>query len=161
MLRHLGRADESIAEGKLALEVDPLAMLTNQMLGNAYASARRYDLAIAQYQKGLDLHPNDSSLQYQLGWAYVYSGAFDKGIEAIRNSLAVDGVDPRLSPDLAYIDAMIGKRDQTRQILNRLLTLARNIPGIAGDDCAGVYRIGRAGASPELAGESVRTSIRR
>lgn len=128
MLRHLGRADESIAEGKLAIEVDPLAMLTNQMLGNAYASARRYELAIAQYRNGLDLHPNDSSLQYQLGWAYVYSGAVEKGIEAIRSSLAVDGVDPGLSPDLAYINAMIGKRDQTRQTLNRLLTLARNNP---------------------------------
>ncbi len=128
MLRHLGRADESIAEAKFAVEVDPLAMLTNQMLGNAYASARRYDLAIAQYQKGLDLHPNDSSLLYQLGWTYVYSGAFDKGIEAIRSSQALDGVDPRLSPDLAYIDAMTGKRDQTRQILNRLLILARDNP---------------------------------
>jgi tetratricopeptide (TPR) repeat protein len=128
MLRHLGRAEESIAEGKLALEVDPLAMLTNQMLGNAYASARRYDLAIAQYEKGLSLHPNDSSLRYQLGWAYVYSGAFDKGIEAIRSSLALDSVDPSLSPDLAYIDAMLGKRDTTRQILNRLLTLAKKNP---------------------------------
>ncbi len=65
---------------------------------------------------------------YQLGWAYVYSGAIDKGILSIRNSLAVDGVDPGLSPDLAYIDAMTGKRDQTRQILNRLLALAAKYP---------------------------------
>jgi tetratricopeptide (TPR) repeat protein len=128
MLRHMGRADESIAEGKLAIEVDPLSMLTNQMLGNAYASARRYDLAIAQYHKGLELHPNDSSLQYQLGWAYVYSGAVDKGVEAIRSSLAVDGGDPNLSPDLAYTDAMLGKPAETRQILNRLLTLAKKNP---------------------------------
>ena len=133
MLRHLGRADESIAEAKLAVEADPLAMLTNQMLGNAYANARLYDQAIAQYQKGLDLHPNDSSLQYQLGWAYVYNGAFDQGIEAIRRSQAVDGIGPSLSPDLAYIDSMLGKRDKTRQVLNRLLTLARKVqvsPGL-------------------------------
>jgi tetratricopeptide (TPR) repeat protein len=128
MLRHLGRADESIAEGKLALQVDPLAMLNNQLLGTAYARPRRYDMKIVQYNKGLELHPNDSSLQYQLGWVYVYSGAFDKGIEAIRRSLAADGGDPSLSPDLAYIDAMLGKRDQTRQILNRLLTLAKKNP---------------------------------
>jgi tetratricopeptide (TPR) repeat protein len=128
MLRHLGRAEESIAEGKLALEVDPLSMLTNQMLGNAYASARRYDLAIAQYRKGLELHPGNSSLEYQLGWAYWYSGAFDQGVEAIRSSQTADGVDPSLSPDLAYIDAMTGKRDQSRRILNRLLMLARNNP---------------------------------
>jgi serine/threonine protein kinase/TolB-like protein/Tfp pilus assembly protein PilF len=128
MLRHLGRADESIAEAKLALEADPLAMLTNQMLGDAYISARRYDLAIAQFQKALDLHPNDSTLQYQLGWAYLYAGVYDKGSENIRSSQAVDGVDPKLSPDLAYINAMVGKPDETRQTLNRLLTLARKYP---------------------------------
>jgi serine/threonine-protein kinase len=128
MLRHLGRADDSIAEAKLALEADPLAMLTNQMLGDAYTSARRYDLAITQFQKGLDLHPNESSLEYQLGWAYVYTGAYDKGVEIIRDSQAIDGVDPSLSPDLACIAAMIGKRDESRQILNRLLALAKKYP---------------------------------
>ncbi len=128
MLRHVGRVDESIVEGKLALEVDPLSMLTNQMLGDAYVNARRYDLAIAQFQKGLDLHPDDSTLQYQMGWAYLYSGAYDRGIETIRSSQAVDGVDPSLSPDLAYIYALTGKRDQTRGILNRLLSLAKNYP---------------------------------
>jgi tetratricopeptide (TPR) repeat protein len=128
MTRHLGRADESIAEAKLALEADPLAMLTNQMLGDAYISARRYDLAIAQLQKALDLHPNDTSLQYQLGWAYAYSGAYDQGMESIRSSQAIDGVDPQLSPDLAYINAMIGKPGKTRQTLTRLLALAQKNP---------------------------------
>lgn len=128
MTRHLGRADESIAEAKLALEADPLAMLTNQMLADAYISARRYDLAIAQLQKALDLHPNDSLLTYQLGWAYVFSGAYDQGLESIRNSQDADGVDPQLSPDLAYINAMTGKPDKTRQTLSRLLALAKKNP---------------------------------
>jgi serine/threonine protein kinase/Tfp pilus assembly protein PilF len=128
MLRHLGRADDSITQAKLALEADPLAMLTNQMLGDAYISARRYNLAIAQFQKALELHPDDSTLKYQLGWAYVYNGAYDKGIEIVRSSQAVDGVDPKLSPDLACINAMIGKPAETRQTLNRLLTLAKKYP---------------------------------
>jgi tetratricopeptide (TPR) repeat protein len=128
LLRHLGRADESIIEGKLALEADPLAIQTNQMLGNAYLSARRYDLAIAQFEKGLDLHPRDSALQYQLGWAYVYSRAIDKGIEAIRDSIEVDLGDPDLSPDVAYIDATRGRIREARQTLNRLLELARKHP---------------------------------
>jgi TolB-like protein/Tfp pilus assembly protein PilF/predicted Ser/Thr protein kinase len=127
MLRHLGRANESIAEAKLALEADPLAMLTNQMLGDAYASARRYDLAIAQFEKALELHPNHPALQYQLGWAYVYSKAYDKGIDYIKRSQAAE-VDPSLSPDLAYIDAITGKRNQAHQCLNRLLELAKKYP---------------------------------
>jgi tetratricopeptide (TPR) repeat protein len=98
------------------------------MLGNAYSSARHYHLAIPQYQKGLDLYPHDSSLQYQLAWAYVYSGAIEKGIGGIRSSLVAEGGDPNLSPDLAYINAMMGKRGQTRQILNHLLALDRKYP---------------------------------
>jgi len=128
MLRHLGRADESISKAKFALEADPLAMLTNQMLADAYISARRYDLAIAQLQKALDLHPNDSSLQYQLGWAYIYKGSYDQGKEIISNSQAAEGVDPQLSPDMACINAMTGKPGKTRETLHRLLTLAKNNP---------------------------------
>jgi tetratricopeptide (TPR) repeat protein len=110
---------------KKGLEVDPLGMITNQMLGNAYVNARKYDLAIAQFEKALELHPDDSTLLYHLGWAYVYSRAYEKGIKAIENSLAIEGVDPRLSPDLAYIDALIGKKDESRRILGRVLDLAR------------------------------------
>jgi eukaryotic-like serine/threonine-protein kinase len=123
--RHLGRAEESIMAAKKGLQVDPLAMITNQMLANAYVNARNYDLAIAQYQKALDLHPNDSTLLYHLGWAYAYTHAYDKGIEAIEKSLAIEGGDPQLSPDLAYIDALIGKKDESRRILGRVLDLAR------------------------------------
>jgi len=123
--RHLGRADESIIAAKKGLQVDPLAMITNQMLANAYVNARKYDLAIAQFQKGLELHPNDSTLLYHLGWAYVYSHAYDKGIEAIETSLAIEGGDPQLSPDLAYIDGLTGKKGEASQILGRVLDLAR------------------------------------
>jgi len=124
VLRHLGRAEESIAAAKRGMEVDPLGMITNQMLGNAYVDARKYDMAIAQYQRALELHPSDSTLLYHLGWAYVYIHAYDKGIDAIGNSLALEKGDPQLSPDLAYIDAIIGKADKARGILRRLLDLA-------------------------------------
>ena len=67
MLRHFGRADESIAQGMLAVEVDPLSMLTNQLLGDAYANARRYDLAVAQFQKGLELSPQRLVLAVSTG----------------------------------------------------------------------------------------------
>ena len=48
VLRHEGRKEESIVQAKPALELDPLSGLTNQALADAYASARQYDLAIAQ-----------------------------------------------------------------------------------------------------------------
>jgi tetratricopeptide (TPR) repeat protein len=58
----------------------------------------------------------------------VYSGSYEKGIESIRTSQAADGVDPSISPDLAYIASMLGRRDRTLQVLNKLLTLAKEYP---------------------------------
>jgi Flp pilus assembly protein TadD len=125
MLRYQGRVEESIAEAKRALELDPLAVLTNDVLGYAYVCAGRPDLTIAQSEAALELHPEDSGLHYLLGWAYVFQGVFDKGVEEIRKSHSMDGIDPDLSPDLAYIDAVTGKKAEARRILGRLLDLAK------------------------------------
>ena len=134
ILRYLGRAEESIAEGKRALELDPLAVLTNEVLAEAYLSARRYDLAIAQCRQALELHPEDSSLHNILGWAYFYQGKlttealYRKAVEEITKSLAIDGIDPAFSPDLAYINAVTGKKEEARKTLGRLLALAKQAP---------------------------------
>jgi TolB-like protein/Tfp pilus assembly protein PilF len=125
ILRHLGRAQESIASAKRGLVADPLSMITNQMLGNAYVNARRYDLAIAQYQKALELHPNDSTLLHHLGWAYIYSGQFDKGLAAMESSSEQEVGDKRLDPYLAYIHAVTGNQKEARQTLSLLLELAK------------------------------------
>jgi tetratricopeptide (TPR) repeat protein len=128
ILRHLGRAEESIAAAKRGLEADPLAMITNQMLGNAYVNARRYGLAIAQYQKALELHPNDSTLLHHLGWAYVYNGQYDKGQAAIESSSKLEGLPERQDPYLAYIHAVNGNQKEARQTLSGLLELAKQYP---------------------------------
>jgi serine/threonine protein kinase/tetratricopeptide (TPR) repeat protein len=128
ILRYLGRADESIAEAKRAVELDPLSVLTNEVLAWAYLSARRYDLAIAQCQGALELHPESSSLQLILGWAYIYDGQHDKGVEAIAKSVAIDGTDLSFSPDLAYINAVTGKKEEARKTLSLLRELARQAP---------------------------------
>lgn len=128
MLRYLGRAEESIAQARRAIELDPLAVLSNQVLADAYLSARRYDLAIAQCQAALELHPEESSLHHILGWAYVYQGKYENGVESITKSLALDGVDPDFSPDLAYINAVRGRKGEARKTLGRLLALAKQAP---------------------------------
>jgi serine/threonine-protein kinase len=128
ILRYLGRAEESIAQAKRAVELDPLAVLTNQVLGEAYLSARRYDLAIAHCQAALEVHPEESSLLLILGWAYVYKGMYDKGAEAIAKSNAIDGVPSDISPDLAYINAVTGKPAEARKALRQLQILAHEAP---------------------------------
>jgi serine/threonine protein kinase/tetratricopeptide (TPR) repeat protein len=125
ILRYLGRADESITQAKRAVELDPLAVLTNQVLGEAYLSARSYDLAIAHCQAALEVHPEESSLLLILGWAYVYKGMYDKGAELIARSNEIDGIPRDMSPDLAYINAVTGKRAEARKTLRELQALSK------------------------------------
>jgi len=53
---------------------------------------------------------------------------YDQGIEAIQKSVALDGIDPSLSPDLAYAYGLMGKNAEARAILRQLLALAQQAP---------------------------------
>ena len=53
----LGRFDEAIAEGKRAVELDPLSPIINADLGITLYLARRYDDAIEQLRKTLVIDP--------------------------------------------------------------------------------------------------------
>jgi TolB-like protein/DNA-binding winged helix-turn-helix (wHTH) protein/Tfp pilus assembly protein PilF len=128
MLRHLGRREESIAEAKRALELDPLSPLTNEELGDAHLSARQYDAAIEQYQKTLELYPNQAAPRDSLGWAYVYKRMYDKGIEEIRKSIALYGEEPGLSPEIAFIYGITGRKGEAQKILDRLLSTSKTVP---------------------------------
>jgi tetratricopeptide (TPR) repeat protein len=128
VLRHLGRVEEGITQAKFALEADPLALQTNRMLGEVYITARRYDRAIAQFRRGLDLHPNDSSLLYEMAWAWLYEGDSAKARQAMLQSQSIEGVDPRLSPELAYMNAVTGKAEEARKTLRELIGLSTKYP---------------------------------
>ncbi len=53
----LGRFDESIVEAKRSVELDPLSMINNADFGNDYYYARRYDEAIGQLRKTIEIEP--------------------------------------------------------------------------------------------------------
>ena len=59
-----------MAEAQRAQELDPLSPEIVSQLGNVYLFARRYDEAIAQYQKALDLYPN-AGIRALLAYTYA------------------------------------------------------------------------------------------
>jgi serine/threonine protein kinase/tetratricopeptide (TPR) repeat protein len=75
-----GRYDESIAEAKRALELDPLSLAINGSLGAAYSYARKYDLAIEQYKKTLELDRNNFVTHQELFWTYGRKGMYPEAV---------------------------------------------------------------------------------
>src|SRR5215472_13212851 len=56
-LAAFGRFDEATAEGKRAIELDPLSPVINTDLGHTLINAHHYDEAIAQLRKTLEIDP--------------------------------------------------------------------------------------------------------
>jgi len=81
-----GRIEEAIAEGKRAVELDPLSPIINADLGVTFYLARRYDDAIKQLQKTLELDPDFFYAHYNLGVALQLKGDLPGAIREFEKS---------------------------------------------------------------------------
>jgi TolB-like protein/Tfp pilus assembly protein PilF len=115
----LGRFDESIAEGKRSIELDPLSMINNADFGNDYYFARRYDEAIAQLRKTIEMEPRSYLAHYYLGEALQLKGQMLDAIAEYRKAVELDD-DPFALALLGQSYARAGRRDEANKILTQL-----------------------------------------
>jgi len=91
LLMTLGRRDESVAEAQRALDVDPLSLPINLILGTMLNVAGRFDEALERSKRTLELSPNLSMALWGLGEAYKGKGMDAKALEALLLSKKVMG----------------------------------------------------------------------
>ena len=96
LLLLLGRINESFAESKKFLELDPVSESPVGHLGYHYLYARQYDEAIQQYQKDLQLVPRRNSWcsAVKLADAYYEKGMFGEAVEEYLKGFAQIGFTP-------------------------------------------------------------------
>ena len=68
LLGQSGRADESVAEARAAVERDPLSLMKRYQLALVLTLARRYDAAMAEVHGGLELDASYHLFYQPLGW---------------------------------------------------------------------------------------------
>ena len=73
----LGRNDESIVEMQRARELDPFSLAINTDLGLQAYYMHRFDAAIEQYLKTLEMDPSSAQLHLYLVSAYVARGRYE------------------------------------------------------------------------------------
>jgi len=115
----LGRFDESIAEGKRSIELDPLSMINNADFGNDYYFARRFDEAIAQLRRTIEMEPRSYLAHYYLGEALQLKGQMLDAIAEYRKAVELDD-DPFALALLGQSYARVGRRDEANKILTQL-----------------------------------------
>jgi TolB-like protein/Tfp pilus assembly protein PilF len=113
------RTEESLAECKLALKLEPSDLEINQHLGWYYLFARQYDRAIEQLQKTLEMGPAYYRARVLLGIAYGQKGAFSLAIKEFLQARLLEAT-PMLSGFLGYVYGMAGDQ-KALEILNDLL----------------------------------------
>jgi len=80
LLSGLGRHEEAFAEINKAHELDPFSISINFNIGGRLRYARRFDEAIAQFKKVLDMEPNHPLTHLVLAWTYDAKGMYTEAI---------------------------------------------------------------------------------
>lgn len=75
--------------------------LPHYNLGNRYLEKKRYDDAVEEYQKAIDLYDQDADFHLNMGVAYRKSEDFDLAEQCFRRAIAINDKDWMAWSDLA------------------------------------------------------------
>jgi TolB-like protein/tetratricopeptide (TPR) repeat protein len=121
LLSDLGREDESLAQMKRALELDPLSAIISRDVAWPLFFARRYDEAIQQLTVTLAGHPGYASAERLLARALAQKGDHAAAIRYFEG-LAQRDPGPRAACELAWVYALAGRADDAQGELARART---------------------------------------
>jgi TolB-like protein/tetratricopeptide (TPR) repeat protein len=121
-----GRFDEAIAVMKKAQRFDPLSANLSSDLAQAYYFARKYDLAVAEARRGLELEPGSLLENWSLGEALTMQGRFDEAIRAFEACIEPSGGAPQFVGLLGWGYGRAGRPAEARETLRRLRDLSRS-----------------------------------
>jgi eukaryotic-like serine/threonine-protein kinase len=116
LLTITGRHDQAIALAEHVAKVDPLAPIRQNTFGIVLYHARRYDDAVAQIKRSIDLDPRNYAATLMLGVMYETLG---KAQEAL--AIFDSHPDFRESPYIARTYALLGRRDDALRVLSGLV----------------------------------------
>ena len=109
-----------LAEMQRAAELDPLSLVINTNLGNAYLHNNRLDEAIAQFRKAIEMDPNFYFAQWSYGLALMLQKKIPEAIAQFEKATSItDDPIPLGMLGLGY--GLSGRKDDAQKILAKLL----------------------------------------
>ena len=124
-LKATGQHEAAIESCKRAQELEPLSLFLSLSLGWAYYFARRYDEALKQSAKVLDMDPNFGFAYWHRGMVFIQQQNFTEAINAFRKAISLSGAIPTFLSYLGHAYARAGKIREARQMLAQLESLSK------------------------------------
>ena len=121
----MGRPVEAIEKMKASQELDPLSLIISVAIGWANYMARRYDQAIEQLRRTVELEPHYPVTYWILGLVLRKMGQLGQAIAEGEMGVKLSGGSPLVSAALAQTLATAGERVKAIQILDNLNNLAK------------------------------------
>jgi eukaryotic-like serine/threonine-protein kinase len=121
----MGRPAEAIEKMKASQELDPLSLIISVAIGWANYMARRYDDAIEQLRRTVELEPHYPVTYWILGALLRKMGQLEQAIAEGEKGVKLSGGSPLMSAALAQTLATAGERAKAIQILDDLSNLAK------------------------------------
>jgi len=121
----LGRSDEAIAEGRKAVELEPLNLNHGANLSGMYFYGRQYDKALAEAKQVFDLDPNFIVGRWALSQAYIVKGMSAEAITLNEQALQREPTNQVFLRFAGLAYAKAGRRHEAEEIINRFRAIAK------------------------------------
>jgi len=106
------------------LELDPLSLIANAVVGWFHYFARRYDDAIHQLTKTLEQEPDFARAHVFLGRALRQMAKFNDAIAAFQKGCDLSGGSPGHLAELGHAYGVAGCAEKARAVCEQLMALA-------------------------------------
>jgi DNA-binding winged helix-turn-helix (wHTH) protein/Tfp pilus assembly protein PilF len=122
----MGRFDESLAELKIAHELDPLSLPVNTDVAQSLYFARRYDECETQSQQALEMDPTFIRAQIILGSALGQMERYEEAAAVFAQTVELSERNILAMSGQGYVYARMGKKKLAQEILAYLEELSRH-----------------------------------
>jgi tetratricopeptide (TPR) repeat protein len=113
----MGDLEEAIGSLKRALEFDPLCLTTNAVLGGMFCFARKYDLAIEQCNKTLEMDEHFWPALKFLGISHLQKDNLAEALDALEHAVTASGNNSIMLATLGHAYALAGRREKAEELL--------------------------------------------
>src|SRR5712692_548111 len=124
-LTALGRVEESLAESRRAIELEPLDLVMSAHLGWHYYFAHDFERAVAQLERALEMDPGNASTLHYLGLTYEATGRFDQALATLERAARLLPDSSVFEAEVAHVLARSERRAEAQSALDGLLERAR------------------------------------